>query len=432
MTNIVELWETKVTDCGKLMVILWLGVLGLTNLHAQSDAYMSLNVYAGLTIYGKVGSNYTVQCISDFAQTNSEYNWQTLTNLTLPSNPYTWTDLSIPANGKRFYRLISSNGIPGNPNSARLTWISPGQFVMGSPSNEQERNNDETQHNVIISKGFYMGKYLVTQAEYQSVIGNNPSSFQGNPSYPVEQISWFEATNYCAVLTQREQSAGRCPTDWSYRLPTESEWEYACRAGTTTRFSYGDDLNYTSLGNYAWYRDNSADNADIPYQPFPHRVGQKLPNPWGLHDMHGNVYEWCLDWSSESLPGGSVTDLKSPGSGSYRVVRGGSFNGDAVTCRSACRRSALNGRYGFIGFRVVLASGQINRILITQQPESVKVNNGGTVTLQVEVTGPTGLRYQWRKDRVEMDGKTNAILVLTNVQTNDSGSYTVAVSAEGE
>ena len=132
--------------------------------------------------------------------------------------------------------------------TTNMVWIPPGTFVMGSPTNEAERDSDETQHTVTLTQGFYMGKYAVTQGEYLALMGSNPSYFtthdyNGNPirpdlNRPVEQVSWIDATNYCAHLTQQEQAAGRLPAGWVYRLPTESEWEYACRAGTTTAFHY--------------------------------------------------------------------------------------------------------------------------------------------------------------------------------------------------
>jgi len=167
----------------------------------------------------------------------------------------------------------------------------------------------------------------------------------GDPNRPVETVSWDDATNYCNQLTQREQAAARIATNSVYRLPTEAEWEYACRGWTSTRFSYGDDPEYTNLTNYAWYSDNSGD--------MTHPVGQKLPNPWGLYDMHGNVFEWCQDWWDPSAPATS----------SSRVIRGGFWGdggrGTARSCRSAAR--AFDGpgiRSNGVGFRVVLAPGQ--------------------------------------------------------------------------
>jgi len=159
---------------------------------------------------------------------------------------------------------------------------------MGSPTNELDRWDGEgPQTAVTISRGFWMGKYEVTQGEYLEVMGSNPSRFTGDTNRPVETVTWYDATNYCGQLTQRERAAGRIAANSLYRLPTEAEWDYACRAGTSTRSSFGDDLGYTNLTNYAWYRENRGLTT--------HPVGQKLPNPWGLYDMHGNVWEWCQD-----------------------------------------------------------------------------------------------------------------------------------------
>ncbi len=234
-----------------------------------------------------------------------------------------------------------------------MIWIVPGTFVMGSPASEQDRLSDEGSQTVVtITKGFWMGHHEVTQGEYQSLMGTNPSSFAGNLTMPVERVSWHDATNFCATLTQREFSASRLASGWVYRLPTEAQWEYACRALTTSRFHYGDDLAYASLTNYAWFEGNNS-----PYGTKP--IGQKLGSPWGLVDMHGNVWEWCQDWYG-SYPGGSVTDPQGPGAGSKRVIRGGSWIDQAWQCRSAKRYNGWDpaSATSFIGFRVVLAPGQ--------------------------------------------------------------------------
>jgi formylglycine-generating enzyme required for sulfatase activity len=219
---------------------------------------------------------------------------------------------------------------------------------------------------VTISRGFWMAKYEVTQGEYLAVMGSNPSWFNGDHtsaegqnygtdlSRPVETVSWDDATNYCSQLTQRERAAGRIGTNSVYRLPTEAEWEYACRAWTSTRLSYGDDPGYTNLTNYAWWDANSGGTT--------HPVGQKLPNPWGLYDMHGNVWEWCQDWWSENLPGGMALDPPGPATGSDRMFRGGGWGGwldNVGSCRSAGRGivDPYSGSSG-LGFRVALAPGQ--------------------------------------------------------------------------
>jgi formylglycine-generating enzyme required for sulfatase activity len=211
-----------------------------------------------------------------------------------------------------------------------------------------------------------MGKHEVTQAEYLAVMGVNPTYFQGDVSRPVEGVSWNDAVAYCAALTARERTAGRLPAGWRYRLPTEAEWEYACRAGTTTAFHYGDTLRsgianfdgryeYPPCGLETYFCYNPRGT----YPPGTTSVGSYAPNAWGLYDMHGNVWEWCSDWWSESLPGGSVTDPQGPASGSDRVIRGGGWSTFAIYCRSAFRLNILPAYRGsLIGFRVVLASGQ--------------------------------------------------------------------------
>ena len=250
--------------------------------------------------------------------------------------------------GNQFFRLVANP----NPNPDRLAWISPGTFTLGSPATEQDRSADEAPQTLVtISKGFWMSKYEVTQGEYQALLGTNPGYFAGNTNQPVEQTSWQDATNYCGVLTQQERDAERLPIGMVYRLPTEAEWEYACRAGTATRFYYGDDLAYAQLGNYAWYDANSGGAT--------HPMGQKLPNGWGLYDMSGNVWEWCSDWYGP-YPGGAVTDPRGPASSANgRVIRGGSWFFGGWGCRSALRHySTPTNRINQIGLRVVLASGQ--------------------------------------------------------------------------
>jgi formylglycine-generating enzyme required for sulfatase activity len=198
-----------------------------------------------------------------------------------------------------------------------------------------------------------MGKYEVTQREYVDVVGTNPSTITGDLNHPVENLSWYEATNYCAQLTQRELTAGRIPVGSRFRLPTEAEWEYAARAWTSTPYHYGDDPGAAVTATYAWIGDNSGLSS--------HPVGLKLPNPWGLHDMTGNVWEWCQDWYG-SYPGGYQTDPTGPakstgtGLGSYKVMRGGGFDYFAQDCRSSRRLIFAPNLTDYdLGFRVVLA-----------------------------------------------------------------------------
>ncbi len=215
-----------------------------------------------------------------------------------------------------------------------LTLVPAGKFVMGSPDSEQGRMPDEgPQHEATISKPFYMGVTEVTQAQYEAVMGTNPSRFTG-PTNPVESVSWDDAVLFCRKLSEK--------TGKAFRLPTEAEWEYACRAGSKTRFSFGDSDSV--LGDYAWYGSNSGGKTNP--------VGQKKPNAWGLYDMHGNVYEWCADWYG-SYSSGASTDPQGAGSGGDRVVRGGSWDYDA-TANFRCAFRGYYGppyRYGNYGFR---------------------------------------------------------------------------------
>ena len=209
--------------------------------------------------------------------------------------------------------------------------IPAGKFMMGSDEND----NEKPIHEVTVN-AFKIGKYSVTQAQYEAVMETNPSHFSGNPQNPVEQVSWFDAQAFCERLSKL--------TGENYRLPTEAEWEYACRAGTQTRFSFGD--NDSQLGDYAWFKDNSNFKT--------HPVGEKRANPWGLYDMHGNVWEWCEDdWHDnyQNAPqDGTVWNDKHP---QTRVVRGGSWLPDMGDYRSA-DRSNLIFRGLNTGFRVAV------------------------------------------------------------------------------
>ena len=236
----------------------------------------------------------------------------------------------------------------------KLVYIKPGSFMMGPPTGETNRNDDGgPQHRVTITKGFYMGAYEVTQEQYEKVMGANPSRRKKGSKYPVDCVTWIEAAEFCRKLLERE--------DKRYRLPTEAEWEYACRAGSTTRFSFGD--SYSDLhrhGNHADRRsglplsDKQHDDGYRSTAP----VGSLRTNVWGLYDMHGNVSEWCQDWYAKDYYGRSPeTDPQGPDSGDSRVLRGGSWRDNPAFCRSADRTAASPTlRTNSIGFRVVLVS----------------------------------------------------------------------------
>ncbi|MFM7101291.1 MAG: formylglycine-generating enzyme family protein, partial [Verrucomicrobiota bacterium] len=238
------------------------------------------------------------------------------------------------------------------PRLPELAWIPPGTFLRGSPLTEPDRWANEIRHAVVLTRGFFIGRQEVTQAAYAALMTNNPSTFKG-ADLPVENVSWFDATEYCARLTQRERSAGRLPDGWEYRLPTEAEWEYACRAGTVTATAFGNSLG-SSWANF---------NGKTPYNGAPvgpflagtTPVGSYAPNGWGLDDFHGNVWEWCADWN-DAYPSGRVVDPVGPPTGLIRVMRGGGWSDLGDFCRSAFRSGRVPGAAGsFLGFRVVLA-----------------------------------------------------------------------------
>ena len=245
-----------------------------------------------------------------------------------------------------------------------MAYIRPGTFTMGSPASESGRSSDEgPQTQVTLTEGYWLGKTEVTQAQWEALMESIPSKFMG-PDRPVEQVFWSDAMEFCRKLTERERSAGRLPEGYEYTLPTEAQWEYACRAGTTGQ--YGGDGNLDDMG---WYRQNSGNTT--------HPVGQKQANAWGLYDMHGNVWEWCLDWYG-NYPGGSVRDPTGPASGTGRVGRGGGWGSYAIGCRSAFRSGGVSGyRFNGLGFRLALAP-QVN------QPATVAANHTAEVSASSE------------------------------------------------
>jgi formylglycine-generating enzyme required for sulfatase activity len=243
--------------------------------------------------------------------------------------------------GCKIWRLEETTNSIG----MRFVLIPAGEFVMGSPDGDKDVADDErAQHRVRITKPFYLGVHEVTQGQYEAVMGSCPWS--GQPAvkegadYPATYVSWEDAAAFCEKLSAKE---GR-----TYRLPTEAEWEYACRAGSTARFFFGDDP--WALENHAWYYGN----AEVAGELYAHAVGRKKPNGWGLHDLHGNVWEWCSDqWCEDYYKTSPVDDPTGPSSGDVRVVRGGSWGSSAWFARSARRfRVFPDFRDYFLGFRV--------------------------------------------------------------------------------
>jgi uncharacterized protein (TIGR02996 family) len=225
-----------------------------------------------------------------------------------------------------------------------FTWVWPGTFLMGSPPDEPERGDDEMQHRVTLTRGFWLGVTPVTQEQWQAVMGSNPSRFREEHNLPVERVSWESCQKCCDKLTQ---VAGT-----TCRLPTEAEWEYACRGGTTTPFHFGvtistDQANYDGRHVYAGGCKGIHRWKTTPASTFP-------ANAWGLRDMHGNVWEWCLDWYGD-YDDSVVTDPRGSKGGESRILRGGCWDYIPSCCRAACRLSRTPARrLGNLGFRVVL------------------------------------------------------------------------------
>jgi formylglycine-generating enzyme required for sulfatase activity len=298
---------------------------------------------------------------------------------------------------------------PSVTNSIGMTfvYIKPGTFMMGSPLVEPERGGDETQHQVALTKGFYMQTTEVTQGQWRVLMGNSPSyDSKCGDNCPVEQVSWDDVQEFIRRLNQKEGEN-------RYRLPTEAEWEYACRAGTNTRFSFGD--NESQLNNYAWY--------DVNCDERIHPVAKKQPNAWGLYDMHGNVGEWCQDWYGP-YPRVGVTDPAGPLSGRGRIVRGGSYFLSPDECRSAVRSFFTpedNTQYP-TGFRLVMISStdavdrtkpaklssdrnEKDKDAVSQADEKIKTHEKKSPVEKVDVPAapvlkPTVVKPSWLKNQV--------------------------------
>ena len=228
-----------------------------------------------------------------------------------------------------------------------LTHVPAGVYRRGRTPNEQDSmEREEPRHQVTLTQDFYMGKYPVTQAQWEAVMDSWPAAppseeYGASDDHPAYFVSWEDAQAFIAALNAHISETDQGPA--TVRLPTEAEWEYACRAGTITRFYWGDDPDYREIDEHAWYLGN--EDTAMP-------VGLKTPNAWGLHDMSGNTFEWCQDWY-DTYPSGPVTDPTGPDAGSFRVGRGGAWHRGALFCRSAFRGSfAPDVRQNYLGFRV--------------------------------------------------------------------------------
>jgi sulfatase modifying factor 1 len=245
----------------------------------------------------------------------------------------------------------------------KLCWCPPGKFTMGSPQDEPDRRPGENQVEVTLTKGFWAGKYEVTQGDWKRIVGGLPGALtaelpEGN-DFPVGNVNFAEAEAFCRNLTEMAMASKELLEEWEFRLPTEAQWEYACRAGTKTATSFGDKLS-SKQANFKGKPYNGGEAG--PSLGKASKVGCYPANPWGLHDMHGNTFEWCRDWYHTGLPGGEDPDLYSAkataarnrdGSVS-RSRRGGAWGDDGMFCRAAFRvRFEPERRYDHIGFRVV-------------------------------------------------------------------------------
>ncbi len=248
-----------------------------------------------------------------------------------------------------------------------LIEIPAGKFTMGHPVGEKSHASDEEQVAVTLTKPFWLGKTEVTQSQWKKVMGTEPwvnhSNVQIGEDNAASYVDWNDATAFCEKLTDLERKAGKLKANEEYRLPTEAQWEYACRAGTTTAFSFGDG---SKLNSHAWWGgldleaslkgEIKAGPGNAAREQYAHKVGMKKPNTWGLHDMHGNVLEWCSDWYGDVLSGG--VDPAGLEEGLYRVNRGGSWWGIPGFCRSADRNDSIPSDRDYIGLGFRVAHSQ--------------------------------------------------------------------------
>ena len=358
---------SMIIDVRRVMLVL-AAALAVSTVNHQVQAQPTTRLSAGLvpaiTLNGPLGSMQMVQYSTNPADTNG---WTSIAGVRMVTTNQIFYDATGTNLAHRFYRSVMVSVADTN-----LVWIPPGTFLMGSPETEQGRSTNEgPQTLVTLTQGFFMGRFEATSLE---VITYNTNLYllPGTNRYQLPAgIAWDEATNYCALRTAAEAPIGWIPPGWVYRLPTEAEWEYACRAGTTTPFALGNSLQNDANrqdanfdGRYPYPTNLFPVNPIIPSGAgLPMKGGQYAANGFGLFDVHGNVAEWCLDLYSSTLlppyPGGSVTNPPpfSDAAGGFPVVRGGGFlQNSGSQCRSAQRSvfGLSTHRYNY-GFRVVLS-----------------------------------------------------------------------------
>lgn len=316
----------------------------------HEPAFSASNGVYRFTFASQAGRNYPVETSSNGRD------WTLLTNVVGKGGPVWVEDPAASNIQRRFYHVGIATKPPAPTPITNMVFIEPGTFTMGSADSEAGRDAREGPQTVVtITSGYWIGKYEVTQNEFVAVTGANSSFFSYDWRLPVDFVNWNQATNFCRKLTARESAAGRLPAGYAYRLPTEAEWEYACRAGRSTPFSVGDGNNLSSTQANFDGAFPYGSGASGPYLNRTTIGGAYPPNAWGVYDMHGNVWEWCQN-TTEAYPGGAVTDPTGAATGAQRVLRGGGMTSVGSSCRSAMRdpRSATYSNFG-MGFRVVLA-----------------------------------------------------------------------------
>ncbi len=389
----------------------------VTLLSQAEGKYLSYQWHKnGQPIAGATGDRYVIEDI-DKTQHDGNYSLVVSNDFgTVTSSP---TSLQVDGTPTS-HTVVSIN--------MEMIFCPPGTFTMGSPTTEADRGLDETQHQVTLTNGFYLGKYEVTQAQYETVMTGNseglnakPSRWPNNNDRPVEKVSWNDIQVFLSRLNDMEEAAGRLPAGWKYVLPTEAQWEYACRAGTTTAYSWGNDINST-LANYNW--DGGAHSGSDFKQT--RDVGMYDPNSWGFFDMHGNVWEWVHDWKAD-YPGRAETNPEGPASGLTRVLRGGSWFSGGTHLRSAERNGQTPDRHNppfhghdYLGFRLAFQAMPADMA----NPE-LELFGGAAITLEAGQAWaePGAAGHDARDGNI-----TSSVTVTGTVDMNNTGTYILTYS----